>query len=149
MRRMPGWTALQSRWAAIAPRWRAAVVLLMVFAAGAAGGALLEDVVDDIDWPGFVDRSHDDDLDDSEETILANLDLTAQQRASVGRLFEQREDRLESYWDTQLPELERLVDSSREEIRSLLTPEQRTIYDTHLARLKVQLRRDLREDDDD
>jgi hypothetical protein len=149
MSRIPGWTAVRSRWSAMAPRWRATVVLVMVFAAGAAGGALLEDIVDDIDWPGFADRGHGDDSDDSEETILANLDLTAQQRASIERLFEQREDRLESYWDAQLPELERLVDSSREEIRSLLTPAQRTIYDTHLARLKVQLRRDLREDEDD
>jgi Spy/CpxP family protein refolding chaperone len=148
MSRIPGWIALRSRWSAMAPRWRAVVALLMVFAAGAAGGALLEDIVDDINWPGFDHRDHDE-LDESEERILESLDLTAQQRASVERLFEQREDRLESYWDARFPELEQLVDSNREEIRSLLTPEQRTIYDTHLARLKLQLRRDLREDDDD
>jgi hypothetical protein len=118
----------------------------MVFAAGAAGGALLEDIVEDIDWPEFDGRGHDDDPDDSEETILANLDLTPDQRAGIERLLEQREDRLESYWDARLPELERLVDSSREEIRSLLRPEQRTIYDTHLTRLKIRPR--PREDDD-
>jgi Spy/CpxP family protein refolding chaperone len=149
MSRIPGWAALRSRWSAVTSRWRAAVALLMVFAAGAAGGVLLEDVVDAMDWPEFEARGHDDDLDDSEETILANMDLTAEQRASVERLFEEREDRLETYWDAQLPELEQLVDSSREEIRSLLTPEQRTIYDTHVSRLRAHLRRELREDHDD
>ena len=147
MSRIPGWTAVRSRWSAAAPRWRAAVALVMVFAAGAAGGALLEDVVEDVDWPDFAGRDHDDDLHDSEETVLANLDLTPEQRASIERLLEQREDRLESYWDARLPELEQLVDSSREEIRGFLSPQQRTIYDTHLTRLKIQPR--LREDDDD
>jgi hypothetical protein len=149
MSRIPGWTALRTRWSAATPRWRAIVALLMVFAAGAAGGALLEDVVDEIDWPEFEARDHDDRWGDSEETILANLDLTPEQRASIDRLFEAREDRLESYWDAQLPELERLVDSSRQEIRSLLSPEQQAIYDTHVSRLRADLRRDLREDDDD
>jgi Spy/CpxP family protein refolding chaperone len=137
------------RWAAVSPRWRAVLALVMVFAAGLAGGAALEDIVDDIDRPVFAAGDHDDDDDVSEETILANLDLSPEQRASIERMFETREDRLEAYWDRQLPDLEALIDSSRSEIRGILTPEQRTTYDSQLTRLRVHLRRELREDHDD
>jgi Spy/CpxP family protein refolding chaperone len=137
------------RWAAVSPRWRAVLALVMVFAAGLAGGAALEDIVDDIDRPLFAAGDDDDDDDVSEETILANLDLSPEQRASIERMFERREDRLEAYWDRQLPDLEALIDSSRSEIRGILTPEQRTTYDSQLTRLRVHLRRELREDHDD
>jgi hypothetical protein len=149
MTRLPGWSAFRTRWSAMTPRWRAIVALLMVFAAGAAGGALFEDIVDEIEWPEFEGRDHKGSRTVSEETILANMDLTSEQRAGIERLLEAREDRLESYWDAQLPELEGLVDSSRQEIRSLLSPEQQAIYDTHVSRLRADLRRDLREDDHD
>jgi Spy/CpxP family protein refolding chaperone len=137
------------RWAAVSPRWRAVLALVMVFAAGLAGGAALEDIVDDIDRPLFAAGDDDDDDDVSEETILANLDLSPEQRASIERMFERREDRLEAYWDRQLPDLEALIDSSRSEIRGILTPEQRTTYDSQLTRLRVHVRRELREDHDD
>jgi Spy/CpxP family protein refolding chaperone len=137
------------RWAAVSPRWRAVLALVMVFAAGLAGGAALEDIVDDIDRPLFAAGDDDDDDDVSEETILANLDLSPEQRASIERMFERREDRLEAYWDRQLPDLEALIDSSRSEIRGILTPEQRTTYDSQLTRLRVHARRELREDHDD
>lgn len=150
MKAFPGWTALKSRWRAANPRWKAMLALVMVFAAGLAGGPLVEDIVDDIDRPVFAaDHDDDDDHDLSEETILANLDLTPEQRASIERVFEAREDRLESYWDTQLPDLEALIDSTRGEIRDILTPEQRTIYDSQLTRLRIRVRRELREDHDD
>lgn len=136
-------------WAAVSPRWKAVVALVMVFAAGLAGGALLEDIVDEIDRPVFAADNDDDDDDLSEEAILANLDLSSEQRASIERVFEMREDRLESYWDTELPSLEALIDSSRSEIRGILTPEQRIKYDSQLTRLRVHARRDLREDHDD
>ena len=149
MKALPGWTALKSRWTAVTPRWKAILALVMVFLAGLAGGVVLEDIADDIDRPVFA-ADHDDDGDDlTEETILANLDLTPEQRASIERVFEVREDRLESYWDAQLPDLEALIDSTRGEIRGILTPEQRTIYDSQLTRLRVHARRELREEHDD
>jgi hypothetical protein len=148
MKAFPGWPALKARWTAVSPRWKAILALVMMFAAGLAGGALLEDIADDIERPAFA-AEDDDDGDYSEETILANLHLTPEQRASIERVFEAREDRLESYWDTQLPDLEALIDSSRGEIRVLLTPEQRTTYDSQLTRLRVHPRRELRGDHDD
>lgn len=149
MNAFPGWTAVKSRWTAVNPRWKAILALVMVFAAGLAGGAVLEDIADDIDRPVFADDHDDDDDDLTEETILAKLDLTPEQRASIERVFEAREARLESYWDTRLPDLEGLIDSTRSEIRSILTPEQRAIYDSQLTRLRIHVRRVLREGHDD
>jgi Spy/CpxP family protein refolding chaperone len=148
---IPGWSALRARWSAVAPRRKAVLALLLVFAAGLAGGALIEDLVDEIDRPLFAAEDHDsDDEDDlTEETLLANLDLTPDQWAGIERVFESREDRLEAYWDSRLPELEAVIDSSREEIRQILTPAQRAAYDSQLTRLRMHPRRQLEEDDDD
>jgi hypothetical protein len=152
---IPGWAALRSRWAAVAPRRKAILALILVFVVGIGGGALIEDVADELDFdrPLFsTDRDHDDlddDGDDSEETLLANFDLTPEQRTSIERIFEAREDRLEAYWDAQLPQLEVLIDSSRDEIRNLLTPDQRASYDSQVARLRLHSRHDLDDEDDD
>ncbi|HEX2219872.1 MAG TPA: hypothetical protein VHG35_13790 [Gemmatimonadales bacterium] len=146
---MIGWTALRNRWSAVGPRRKAWLALLLVFALGLAAGALIEDMADEIDRPLFTAGGHDDDDDISEEDLLDDLSLSREQRAAIERAFDSREDRLESYWEAQLPELETLIDSSRDEIRAILTPEQRAIYDSQLMRLRSDSRRQLGEDDDD
>jgi hypothetical protein len=124
-------------WAA---RRTAVILLLAVFLVGGAAGWLLEDVMDDIHWPGgqtegsTPDR-HDDDEpfdDDAEEEFLESLGLSRGQLDSVDHLLDRREDRLEDYWKSRLPDLQSLVDSSRQEIRGLLTPDQREAYDRWL-----------------
>jgi hypothetical protein len=141
--------SLTSRWKAIRPQWKAILALVMVFAAGIAGGSLMEEIADDFDRP-FAEADDDNGRPAaSEENILANLDLTAEQRAAIERVFESREKRLEAYWDGQLPGLEAVIDSSRQEVRTILTPAQRTAYDTQLVHLRVHPRRGLQEDDDD
>ena len=125
-------------WAA---RRTAVILLLAVFLAGGAAGWLLEDVVDDIDWPGShrdgstLDRPDEDEPldDDAEEDFLETLGLSQTQLDSVDHLLEGREDRLEDYWKSRLPDLQALLDSSRREIRALLTPEQRAAYDRWLG----------------
>jgi hypothetical protein len=143
-----GWTTWRARWGAVAPRRKALLALLLVFAGGLAAGALLEDVVDEIERPLFAARDYDED-DLTEESLLASLGLSPEQEAQIERLFDSREDRLEAYWDARLPELERMIDSSRDEIRATLTPGQRGVYDSQLVRLRFQPRRDLEDDDDD
>ncbi len=149
MSAIPGWTAVRSRWSAVAPRRKAILALGLVFAAGLVGGAAIEDIADEIERPFFTAHRDDDEDADSEETILANLDLTPEQQASIEQVFEAREDRLESYWDARLPDLDLLIDSSRQEIRGILTPAQRAIYDSGLARLGIDERLELIEDHDD
>jgi hypothetical protein len=150
MSRVPGWAAVRARWAAVAPRRRALLTLLLVFGTGLAAGALLEDLVDELDRPLFAaDDRRDDDDELTEEKVLARLDLTADQRAGIERAFDAREDRLEEYWEGRLPELERVIEGSREEIRAMLTPAQRGVYDSQLTRLRLRPRPELEEDDDD
>jgi hypothetical protein len=132
----------------LTPRWKAIVALVLVFAAGIAGGALIEEIADEFERP-FAEADDDNRPAASEENILANLDLTAEQRAAIERVFESREERLEAYWDAQLPGLEAVIDSSRQEVRTILTPVQRTAYDSQLIHLRVHPRRILKEDDDD
>ena len=149
MSRIPGWQAMKTRWTAIAPRRKALLALLLVFVTGLTGGALIEDIVDQIERPFFA-ADHDDDDDGlTEESLLERLDLTAEQRVRIERAFEAREDRLEAYWDAHLSELESVFDSSRQDIRAVLTPDQRAVYDSQLGRLRLQSRRDLEEDDED
>jgi hypothetical protein len=124
------------------PARRTAVLLLLaVFIAGAAAGWVLEELVDDIDWPV---RSGDhgqanppargDTFDeDEEEDFLRTLGLTTAQRDSMDHLLDAGEDRLEAYWAGKLPEMEALLDSTRSAIKASLTPEQRTAYDRWLA----------------
>jgi hypothetical protein len=114
------------------------LALAAVFLVGLAGGAVLEEVVDDIDWPsashaGDNDKPDDPMDDDAEEAFFDRLGLAADQRAAVERALDAREDRLEHYWEGKLPELRALVDSSRAEIRLLLTPEQQSAYDGWLS----------------
>jgi hypothetical protein len=125
-------------WAA---RRTAVILLLAVFLTGGVTGWLLEDVVDDIDWPGShrdgstLDRPDEDEPldDDAEEDFLETLGLSRAQLDSVDHLLEGREDRLEDYWKSRLPDLQALLDSSRQEIRALLTLEQRAAYDRWLG----------------
>ena len=125
-------------WAA---RRTAVIVLLAVFLTGGVAGWLLEDVVDDVHWPGghsqgtTPDRPDEDEPfdDDAEEDFLESLGLGRAQLDSVDHLLDRREDRLEDYWKSRLPDLQSLVDSSRQEIRALLTPEQRAAYDRWLG----------------
>ncbi len=129
-------------WAA---RRTAVLVLLTVFLVGGAAGWVLEEVVDEIHWPSRYgerstpDRADEDEPfdDDAEEDFLETLGLTRAQLDSVDHLLERREDRLENYWESRLPDLEALVDSSRQEIRALLTPEQRTAYNRWLGTQSV------------
>jgi hypothetical protein len=118
-------------------RRTAILVLLAVFLVGGMVGWLLEEVVDDRHWPS-LELEHDDDGredhqdpldDDAEEAFLKRLGLPAEQYRAADRLLDEREDRLESYWRGRIPEIEALVDSTRQEIRKLLTPDQQAAYD--------------------
>jgi hypothetical protein len=122
-------------------RRKAALILLAVFLAGGVAGVLLEDVVDDLDWwphvvrdPERNGRSNDTMDDDAEEEFLEGLGLSRERLEAADRVLERREDRLEAYWAGKIPEIEALIDSTRMEIRGLLSPEQREEYDRWVAR---------------
>jgi hypothetical protein len=126
-------------------RRKAILILLAVFLAGGLAGVMLEDVVDDLDWPWLYagpdtehhDRANDPMDDDAEEEFLGGLGLSRDRLEAVDRVLDRREDRLEVYWAGKIPEIEALIDSTRTEIRGLLSPEQREAYDRWVARQRA------------
>jgi hypothetical protein len=122
----------------LGPKRSAILVLAAVFAVGLAGGVVLEEVADDVAWPfgaRHEERDKQDDPldDDPEEAFFDSLGLPADRRAVIERALDAREDRLEQYWEGKVPELRALVDSSRAEIRLLLSPDQQAAYDRWIA----------------
>ena len=62
--------------------------------------------------------------------FLRTLHLTTAQRASVDSILERRRVQLEQFWSGPGQQLRTIVDSTRNEIRAVLTPAQRTTYDS-------------------
>ena len=124
-----------------ATRRTAVLVLLAVFLVGTAAGWVAEEVADEIDWSarygnGETPDQPDEDEpfdDDAEEDLLETLGLSRAQLDSVDHLLDRREDRLEDYWKSRLPDLQVIVDSSRQEIRAVLGPGQQIAYDRWLG----------------
>jgi len=113
----------------------AVVVLVATFVAGALSGAAVHRVVvaagaeSDVAarGPGGPEgRPGRRSLDDR---LLAELDLSAEQRARVDSVLERRRREMEAFWDTTGPRVRQIVDTTRAEIRQLLTPAQREEYD--------------------
>jgi hypothetical protein len=123
------------------PRRIAVLLLAAAFVVGLAAGAVLEEVVDDVSWPwaeradGRQPNSDDPWDDDAEEAFLERLGLRPEQLQAIDRALDAREDRLERYWEGKLPELRGIIDSSRAEIRLLLSPEQQAAYDRWVTEL--------------
>jgi Spy/CpxP family protein refolding chaperone len=108
----------------------AGLLLALSFVIGALTGMALEEALG-IDWFEFLEEG-----DEPEEQLLTGLDLSRDQRALVEQILDEREDRLESYWGTRLPEIRGIMTQSYGEMRSVLTPEQRAMFDTRLAGLR-------------
>jgi Spy/CpxP family protein refolding chaperone len=61
--------------------------------------------------------------------IIDGLDLDPDQRARVDRIMAERRTLTDSLWRQDGDRIRAVVDSTRAEIRALLTPEQRAEYD--------------------
>ena len=72
--------------------------------------------------------------------ILDQLGLSAEQRAEIDRIMERRKAETEAFWDNEGARMREIVDSTREEIRAVLTPEQRAEYDRLRAEYKARRR---------
>jgi Spy/CpxP family protein refolding chaperone len=111
----------------------AAAVLLAALLVGGLAGVLADELLDDLEWPSALGGERDDDDLDDEEELLRGLELDAGQRRRIEAIVDAREERLERWWRSRLPELRTLVDGSRDEIRAVLSPEQRTEFDHRVA----------------
>jgi len=112
-------------------KWTATLMLSLTFAVGALSGMALEESAG-LDWFDFLD---DDESSVSDLRLMAGIDLSAQQRATVDRILERQEDELEDYWEQRMPDLKGILGKSYAEIRVLLTPAQQTVFDQRVRAL--------------
>jgi len=112
-------------------KWTATLMLSLTFAVGALSGMALEEAAD-IDWFDFLD---DDESSVSDLRLMAGLDLSAEQRATVDRILERQEDELEDYWEERMPDVKGILGKSYAEIRVLLTPAQQAVFDQRVREL--------------
>ena len=118
----------------------AAMLLLLTFAVGALSGMALEEALG-IDWFEFLD----DDTDEAEDALLVGLDLDRRQRAGAEEILERQEDRLEEYWEGRVPEIQGILQESYAEIRALLAPEQRALFDQRVRELRGRVPEEARD----
>src|SRR5688500_2419213 len=100
-------------------------MLSLTFAVGALSGMALEEAAD-IDWFDFLD---DDESSVSDLRLMAGLDLSAEQRATVDRILERQEDELEDYWEERMPDVKRILWKTFGGIRGILTPAHQPLFD--------------------
>lgn len=77
-------------------------------------------------WTGSGDKPH---YERRLNRFSRRLNLTTAQREAVSKLFQIRRERMKAVWETVHPQWEEIRQSTRQEIRALLTPAQQEIYD--------------------
>ena len=118
----------------------ASLLLSLVFGVGALTGMALEEALG-IDWFDFLDE----DWDEAEGRLLAGIELTREQRSQAEAILEQKEDRLEDYWESRLPEIWEILRESHDQIRAILTPEQQIVFDRRVDALGGRVPEQIRE----
>jgi hypothetical protein len=121
------------------PKLMAALLLAVMFVVGGLSGMALEEALG-IDWFEFLD-----DDDESASSLLGGLDLTAEQRERAEDILEREEDRLEDYWETRLPEIQGILDSTYAEIRATLSAGQQSAFDQRVRELRGRVPEEIRD----
>lgn len=116
-------------------RARAVGILLLAatFSVGALGGMAVEEAMG-LDWFDFLDE----DAAPSEERLFEGMSLTAQHRERIDDIRDRREDRLEAYWESRVPEIQRIVDQSYAEMRAVLPAERQAEFDRRVRELRAR-----------
>lgn len=115
-------------------------LLVTTFLVGALGGAAVVRVLDAREPAAAGCAARDGGRDDRGPDIFERLDLSAEQRVQIETILERRRSRMEAFWSEYRPQLRAMVDSTRAEIREVLTPEQRAEEDRFRAERKAYYR---------
>ena len=78
--------------------------------------------------------------------IIDRINLSADQRQHIDVILDRHRKEADALWQSQKPALRGIVDSTRAEIRTLLTPEQRTQYDQLLAERRAKHKNECKSD---
>ena len=122
------------------PQLVAVLLLALTFAVGGLAGMALEEALG-IDWFEFLDEDHDE----SEDRLLAGLDLTVDQRSQAERILEREEDRLEEYWESRIPEIQHILRRTYADIRAILNAEQQASFDRRVEALGGRVPGEIRD----
>jgi Spy/CpxP family protein refolding chaperone len=106
-----------------------AALLVAVFAAGGLAGAATDRVLhagetrppDQAGWDCRPPRG--------DHTLLDQLALAPEQRVRIDSIMDESRERIRAFWAHEGAQVRAMVDSTRAEVRSVLTPEQRAEYD--------------------
>lgn len=124
-----------------------AILLAVVFVGGAFSGAAVDRLIVDGggERPARVEPCRDDDRDRDRGHLIDQIDLTPEQRARVDQILERRRTQLDSFWVQARPQLRAIIDATQEEIRAIMTPEQRAQYDRLRAERRAREKEDEKE----
>lgn len=129
-----------------ANRGRAAVLLLLMFAAGLTVGLAAERYAlhrGGGDDAGSSDRRGESTI----ERFAEDLGITAEQQALIDPILVETRERLSEVSDRVRPEWEAVVDSARARIEAVLTPEQAARYRALLEEQKERRESRSRQND--
>ncbi|HSH45208.1 MAG TPA: hypothetical protein VK966_05105 [Longimicrobiales bacterium] len=115
-------------------------LLVATFLVGALAGAAVDRVLSAED--GASARTEE--AEERRSYVIDEVDMSAEQRATIDAILERRSDRMRAIWRESAPRLSAITDSARSEIMDVLTPEQRAEYERRLEK-----RRERRDDRDD
>jgi|GEM_PF-1749912 len=120
-------------------------LLMATFLAGGFSGAALErhSRVEPVNEESSTDSSTQ--KGDTPElgkrrSIFDRLDLEPAQRVTIDSILQVGRERVDAYWKEWEPGYRALLDSTRIQVREVLTPEQREKYDEIRARRRARIR---------
>ena len=121
-------------------RFFGAAVLFATFAVGALSGTAVSEMNERRTAtvaPATNDACKDENS-GRHKSMLDDLGLTPEQQERVDAILADRKRQLDLFWNENKPRMEQIVDSTRAEIRAVLTPEQRAELDRRRAERRAQ-----------
>jgi len=110
----------------------AIAILGVTFVTGGLAGMAVEEALG-LDWFDYLDPAP------FEIRLLRDLDVSDSQSARADDILNDRDSRLEAYWAERVPEMQAIISESHDEIRAMLTPDQRAAFDRAVAAQGVQI----------
>lgn len=121
-------------------RFFGAAVLLATFAVGALSGTAVSEMKErrTAAVAPAANEACKDENSGRHKSMLDDLGLTAEQQERVDAILADRKRQLDLFWNENRPRMEQIVDSTRAEIRAVLTSEQRAELDRRRAERRAR-----------
>lgn len=116
-------------------------LLATIFAAGALAGAAFQRVSNRA--PAATAAAADSACERKPKGLIVyQVNPTPEQRTRIDAIMERRREEMDAFWEGEGRRLRTIVDSTRNEIRQVLTPEQRAEYDRLVAEARARKERE-------